>query len=158
MNKTMKLFLLMSVMFSACKVREVTQKYAAAVGSTFTIYNKTYAINKITVDGRFVNTYADSTVIDGKTGVGNITWVFFNETKGTKTYLIDSTPTITNPSYVALRFDFVVNNEPPVISIVSAPQSGETLALSRKDGKLVMTSKGVTMTNGSKLSFNIKQQ
>ncbi len=154
----MKLALIMCVVLCACKATGVLKKYEAAPGSTYTIYNKTYPINTLTIEGKFINTYSDSNLINGKIGVGNITWVFRKEPKGTKTYFIDTMPPIMNPAYVAIRYDFVVNNQPPIISILSAPKIGETVEVSRKNGKLTLISKGVTMTDGSLLSFNVTQK
>lgn len=158
MNKILNLFLLMSVMLSACKVSQVMQRYQAATSSSYTIYNKTFSFNTITVEGKFVNAYSDSSVFEGKTGVGNVICVFHKKPVANRTYLVDSIVPIKNSWHIALRYDFVVNNKPPIISVFATPKKGETATVSEKDGKLVIASKGVTMEDGSVLSFNMVQQ
>jgi hypothetical protein len=158
-----------SLLFASKKVNQSDKYYKTTTTSNYTIGGKTYAIKDIQIrtgmddDSTFyfVDAYYYGNPINKEKVKGDLTIRLYTMPKeGTKTYAVENAlhEPSNNPDSVAIRYDVMKGVKPPEYSVVSIGKKGESVTVTKHKGKLVITSKGITMMDGKKLAFNIGQQ
>lgn len=156
------------LLFVTKKVNQADESYKTTPESKYIFNGKTYAIKDAIKGGLgvdsvhyFVDAFYHGNLKNGETVKGDVTIRFNKKPKdGTKIYAVEHglDGTSISTDSIAVRYDYMVGSSVPNPSVISTGKKGETVTVTKRNGKLTITSKGITMNYGSKLSFTIVQR
>jgi len=153
------------LLFAVNKAYQADEYYKTTPESKYIFNGKTYAIKNARKGGLDVDSVHYFVVanhhgkpINGESVKGEVT-IRFNKIpkEGTKVFAVEHglDGTSISTDSVAVRYDYMLGSRVPNPSVVSIGKKGETVIVTKRKGKLTITSKGITMMDGSKLSFTI---